>query len=282
MESLHLVSRSYKPEDTIVQVGSVNIGGGTRVYIAGPCSVEDKDQISEIAQAIRGSAHLLRGGAYKPRTSPYSFQGLGAEGLHFLQAAGRAAGLPVVTEVMSEEEVEMVANEVDMLQIGARNMQNYALLRKVGAQSKPVLLKRGVAATIEELLLSAEYILAEGNSQVVLCERGIRTFSHTYTRNTLDISAVPILKQLTHLPVIVDPSHGSGDWNLIEPLAKAALVAGADGLMIEVHNRPEQALSDGPQSLKPEKYCALVHKLNRLTSFMEEEERHESFSTPRS
>ncbi len=251
------------------------------VYIAGPCSVEDEDQIAEIAQAVRGSAHLLRGGAYKPRTSPYSFQGLGLQGLHYLKAAGLAAGLPVVSEVMSEEEVDLVAAAVDMLQIGARNMQNYALLRKVGAQRKPVLLKRGVAATIDELLLSAEYILAAGNSQVVLCERGIRTFSTTHARNTLDISAVPILKQLTHLPVIVDPSHGSGDWNLIEPLAKAALVAGADGLMIEVHNQPEQALSDGPQSLKPEKYRALVQKLNRLVSFMEEEKRHESFSTPR-
>lgn len=281
MEPLHLVSRDHQPEDTIVQVGSVKIGGGTRVYIAGPCSVEREDQITEIARAVQGSAHLLRGGAYKPRTSPYSFQGLGTQGLRLLKEAGRIAGLPVVTEVMSEEDVDMVAAEVDMLQIGARNMQNYALLRKVGAQNKPVLLKRGVAATIEELLLSAEYILATGNLQVVLCERGIRTFNHTYTRNTLDISAVPILKHLTHLPVIVDPSHGSGDWNLIEPLAKAALVAGADGLMIEVHNRPEEALSDGPQSLKPEKYRALVHKLNRLVCFMEEEKHIESFSTPR-
>ncbi|NMB20053.1 MAG: 3-deoxy-7-phosphoheptulonate synthase [Firmicutes bacterium] len=273
VERLHLVSRESRARDTIVQVGDVKIGGGHKVYIAGPCSVEDAEQIGEIAQAIKDSTHILRGGAFKPRTSPYSFQGLGQEGLCLLREAGRLAGLPVVTEVMSEAEVEGVADSVDMLQIGARNMQNYALLRKVGAQKKPVLLKRGVAATIEELLLSAEYILAEGNTQVVLCERGIRTFSHTYTRNTLDISAVPILKQITHLPVIVDPSHSSGDWNLIEPLSKAALAAGADGLMIEVHNRPDQALSDGPQSLKPEKYRALVKKLNRLVCLLEEENR---------
>ena len=271
MEPLHLVSRKYQSEDTIVRVGDVEIGGRAKVYIAGPCSVENEEQIMQIAQAIEGLAHVLRGGAYKPRTSPYSFQGLGEQGLRFLKNAGRATGLPVVTEIMSEEEVDMVASSVDMLQIGARNMQNYALLRKVGAQKKPVLLKRGAAATIEELLLSAEYILAAGNHQVVLCERGIRTFSHTYTRNTLDISAVPILKHLTHLPVIVDPSHGSGNWNLIEPLSKAALVAGADGVMIEVHANPEEALSDGPQSLKPEKYRALVHKLNRLARFVEEE-----------
>lgn len=272
VESLHLVSRDYQSEDTVVRVGEVKIGGGHKAFIAGPCSVEDQDQIGEIAQLIQGSAHILRGGAYKPRTSPYSFQGLGEAGLRFLQEAGARAGMPVVTEVMSEAEVEMVASHVDMLQIGARNMQNYALLRKVGAQSKPVLLKRGLAATIEELLLSAEYILAEGNSQVVLCERGIRTFHSSFARNTLDISAVPILKQLTHLPVLVDPSHGTGNWNLIEPLAKAALAAGADGLMIEVHNHPGQALSDGFQSLKPEKYRVLIQKLNRLVRFLEEEQ----------
>ena len=273
MERLHLVSREARARDTIVQVGKVKIGGGHKAYIAGPCSVEDETQIREIAQAIQDSAQILRGGAFKPRTSPYSFQGLGEAGLAYLKEAGRQVGLPVVTEVMSEAEVEMVADAVDMLQIGARNMQNYALLKKVGAQSKPVLLKRGVAATLEELLLSAEYILAAGNSQVVLCERGIRTFSQTFTRNTLDLSAVPILKQISHLPVIVDPSHSSGDWNLIEPLSKAALAAGADGLMIEVHNRPDQALSDGPQSLKPEKYRALVKKLNRLVCLLEEENR---------
>ena len=272
VESLRLVRRSHQSADTVVYVGNVGIGGGSKVYIAGPCSVEDKDQIAENAQLIKGSAHILRGGAYKPRTSPYSFQGLGEAGLRFLKDAGEQAGLPVVTEVMSEEEVDMVAGVVDMLQIGARNMQNFALLKKVGSQKKPVLLKRGAAATIEELLFSAEYIMAAGNEQVVLCERGIRTFSHTFTRNTLDISAVPILKHLTHLPVIVDPSHGSGDWNLIEPLAKAALATGADGLMIEVHSHPEQALSDGPQSLKPAKYRALIRKLDRLVRFLEEEQ----------
>ncbi len=215
MEGMHLVSREYKPEDTVVTVGEVRIGGGHRAYIAGPCSVEDEGQITEIARLIQGRAHILRGGAFKPRTSPYSFQGLGEEGLRLLVQAGRAFGLPVVTEVLSEEEVERVAEQVGMLQIGARNMQNYALLKKVGAQKKPVLLKRGLAATIEELLLAAEYILAAGNPQVVLCERGIRTFSGSLTRNTLDLSAVPILKQLTHLPVIVDPSHGTGRWNLV-------------------------------------------------------------------
>lgn len=271
MELFRLVSRDYNPTDTVVQVGQAKIGGGHKAYIAGPCSVENQAQIREIAQLIHASAHILRGGAYKPRTSPYSFQGLGEEGLRLLKEAGCEAGLPVVTEVMSEEEVELAAGYVDMLQIGARNMQNYALLKKVGAQKKPVLLKRGLAATIDELLLSAEYILAAGNCQVVLCERGIRTFNDQYTRNTLDLSAVPILKHLTHLPVIVDPSHGTGHWNLVEPLAKAALAAGADGLMIEVHNHPEQALSDGPQSLKPDKYLLLVRKLNRLVRFLEEE-----------
>lgn len=270
MESVRLVSREYQANDTVVTVGQVHIGGGQPVYLAGPCSVESEKQITEIAELIQGSAHILRGGAFKPRTSPYSFQGLGEEGLRFLKAAGERVGLPVVTEVMSEEEVDLVADYVDMLQIGARNMQNYALLKKVGAQEKPVLLKRGLAATIGEFLLSAEYILAAGNKQVVLCERGIRTFSNSYTRNTLDISAVPILKHLTHLPVIVDPSHATGSWDLIEPLAKASIAAGADGLMIEVHNHPSEALSDGPQSLKPEKFNALVQDLNALSRFLVE------------
>ena len=269
MEGMHLVSREYKPEDTVVTVGEVRIGGGHRAYIAGPCSVEDEGQIMEIARLIQGRAHILRGGAFKPRTSPYSFQGLGEEGLRLLVQAGRAFGLPVVTEVLSEEEVERVAEQGDMLQIGARNMQNYALLKKVGAQKKPVLLKRGLAATIEELLLAAEYILAAGNPQVVLCERGIRTFSGSLTRNTLDLSAVPILKQLTHLPVIVDPSHGTGRWNLVEPLAKAALAVGADGVMIEVHTHPQEALSDGPQSLKPERFRALAAELDALAEFLD-------------
>jgi len=269
VESMHLVSRAHRPEDTVVEVGQVRIGGGERVLIAGPCSVEDGQQIRDIAEQIKGYAHILRGGTFKPRTSPYSFQGLGEEGLRLLAEAGRAAGLPVVTEVLSEEEVDLVAAYADMLQIGARNMQNYALLKKVGAQDKPVLLKRGFAATIEELLLSAEYILAAGNSQVVLCERGIRTFSGSFTRFTLDLSAVPILKELTHLPVIVDPSHGTGHWNLVEPLAKAALAVGADGVMVEVHSYPQEALSDGPQSLKPEKFRLLAAELNALAQFLD-------------
>jgi len=269
LESIRLVSREYKPEDTVVTVGNVKIGGGHRAYIAGPCSVEDEGQILEIAELISDCAHILRGGAFKPRTSPYSFQGLGEEGLRLLVKAGSSFGLPVVTEVLSEAEVELAAAHVDMLQIGARNMQNYALLKKVGAQSKPVLLKRGFAATMEELLLSAEYILAAGNSQVVLCERGIRTFSGSLTRFTLDLSAVPILKQLTHLPVIVDPSHGTGRWNLVEPLAKAALAVGADGVMVEVHSHPQEALSDGPQSLKPDKFRALAAELNALAQFLD-------------
>ncbi|MGB4430256.1 MAG: 3-deoxy-7-phosphoheptulonate synthase [Limnochordia bacterium] len=269
MESIRLVSREYKPEDTVVTVGNVKIGGGHRAYIAGPCSVEDEGQILEIAELISDCAHILRGGAFKPRTSPYSFQGLGEEGLRLLVKAGSSFGLPVVTEVLSEAEVELAAAHVDMLQIGARNMQNYALLKKVGAQSKPVLLKRGFAATMEELLLSAEYVLAAGNSQVVLCERGIRTFSGSLTRFTLDLSAVPILKQLTHLPVIVDPSHGTGRWNLVEPLAKAALAVGADGVMVEVHSHPQEALSDGPQSLKPDKFRALAAELNALAQFLD-------------
>lgn len=271
MEQFRLASRDTHPADTVVQVGQVKLGGKHRAFIAGPCSVESREQVMEIAQAIQGSAQILRGGAYKPRTSPYSFQGLGEEGLRFLQAAGQAVGMPVVAEVVSPEEVDLVSDYVDMLQIGARNMQNYALLKKVGSQDKPVLLKRGFAATIEELLLSAEYIMVSGNHQVVLCERGIRTFND-YTRNTLDLSAVPVLQQLSHLPVIVDPSHGTGQWNLVEPLAKGAMAVGAHGLIIEVHHHPEEALSDGPQSLKPEKYRALVHKLNRLVACLEGDE----------
>lgn len=269
VESMRLVSRARKPEDTVVTVGQVRIGGGQPVFIAGPCSVEDEEQIREIAEEIKDCTHILRGGAFKPRTSPYSFQGLGEAGLRLLAEAGHAVGLPVVTEVLSETEVELAAAYADMLQIGARNMQNYPLLKKVGAQGRPVLLKRGFAATIEELLLAAEYILAAGNSQVVLCERGIRTFSGSLTRFTLDLSAVPILKELTHLPVIVDPSHGTGRWNLVEPLAKAALAVGADGIMVEVHNHPQEALSDGPQSLKPERFRALAGELTALAVFLQ-------------
>jgi 3-deoxy-7-phosphoheptulonate synthase len=265
-----LASREFHPADSVIEVGSVRIGGGHRVFIAGPCSVESLEQIERIGRAVQGSAHILRGGAYKPRTSPYSFQGLAEEGLKMLQRAGRAFGMPTVTEVVSTEDVDLVASYVDMLQIGARNMQNFALLRKVGAQSKPVLLKRGMAATVEELLFSAEYIMAEGNSQVVLCERGIRTFE-SYTRNTLDISAIPVIHKLSHLPVIVDPSHASGQWNLVEPLALAAMACGADGLMIEVHDEPDRAWSDGEQSLKPERYQELIRSVRRLVNSMEEE-----------
>lgn len=268
MESMPLVSRAHKPEDTVVQVGQVKIGGTQPVLIAGPCSVEDGQQIMEIAAQIKDCAHILRGGAFKPRTSPYSFQGLGEEGLRLLAEARRRFGLPVVTEVLSEEEVELVAAYADLIQIGARNMQNYALLKKVGAQGKPVLLKRGFAATIEELLLSAEYILASGNGQVVLCERGIRTFGSA-TRFTLDLGAVPLLRQLTHLPVIVDPSHAAGRWNLVGPLAKAALAAGAQGVMVEVHSRPQEALSDGPQALKPERFKSLAAQLTALVQFLQ-------------
>lgn len=268
MESFRLVSRNYRSTDTVVQIGQVQLGGEHKAYIAGPCSVENQAQIWDIAEAIQGFAQILRGGAYKPRTSPYSFQGLGEEGLRLLKAAGDGTGMPVVTEVVATEEVDLVASYVDMLQIGARNMQNYSLLKKVGSQAKPVLLKRGLAATIDEFLLSAEYIMAAGNSQVVLCERGIRTFDDRYTRNTLDISAIPILKQLSHLPVVVDPSHGTGHWDLVEPLSLAAMAAGADGLIIEVHTSPEEALSDGPQSLKPERYRNLIQKVERLVHFL--------------
>lgn len=258
-----LASRAYRGEDTVVEVGNVCIGDGQPVFIAGPCSIESFSQITEIAQAIQGHAQILRGGAFKPRSSPYSFQGLAEDGLKLLQEAGRKVGMPTVSEVVASEDVELVARYVDMLQIGARNMQNYALLRKVGQAGKPVLLKRGMAATIEEWLMSAEYIMSEGNPHVVLCERGIRTFE-PMTRNTLDISAVPVIKNLSHLPIIVDPSHAAGRWNLVEPLALAAVAAGADGLMIEVHNHPEDALSDGAQSLLPERYCHLVESAQKI------------------
>ncbi len=229
--------------------------------MAGPCAVESLQQLLETAQAVKeAGATILRGGAYKPRTSPYSFQGLGLEGLKILAEARQQTGLLVLTEVMSPEKVPLVATYADILQIGARNMQNYALLQAVGKAHKPVLLKRGMMSTVEELLMSAEYILAQGNERVMLCERGIRTFE-TYTRNTLDINAIPLLKQLTHLPVIVDPSHGTGKWELVAAVSRAAVAAGADGLLIEVHCHPEQAMSDGAQSLKPERFAALMDEL---------------------
>ena len=256
-----LASREFHPQDTVVKVNGVRIGGDEVVVMAGPCAVENRDQILEAARAVKGAgAKVLRGGAFKPRTSPYSFQGLGVEGLRLLAAAREETGLPVVTEVMAPEMVPLVSTYADILQIGARNMQNYALLHAVGEAQRPVLLKRGMMSTIEELLMAAEYILSHGNERIVLCERGIRTFE-PYTRNTVDINAVPLLKQLTHLPVVVDPSHGTGKWELVGPVSKAAIAAGADGLIIEVHPHPEEALSDGAQSLKPARFAALMQEL---------------------
>ncbi|MFQ5781404.1 MAG: 3-deoxy-7-phosphoheptulonate synthase, partial [Nitrospiria bacterium] len=236
-----LVSREFKKEDTVIDVNGVRIGGKKVVVMAGPCSVETKDRLTSIAEEIRaGGALILRGGAFKPRTSPYSFQGLGEEGLEYLTEAKKKTGLPVITEIMDPRDMPMMMKHADIIQIGARNMQNFRLLAEVGAHNKPVMLKRGLSATIKEFLLSAEYILSAGNHQVILCERGIRTFE-TQTRNTLDLSAVPVIKQLSHLPVIVDPSHAVGKTHLVPPMAKAAVAAGADGLMIEVHPKPEEA-----------------------------------------
>lgn len=259
-----LSSRDFHPQDTIVPINGVSVGGERLVVIAGPCAVESYEQLMEAAQAVESAgARMLRGGAFKPRTSPYSFQGMGTEGLQILAAARKETGLPVVTEVMSPEQVPLVSVYADVLQIGARNMQNYALLHAVGEAQRPVLLKRGMMSTIEELLMSAEYILSHGNDRVILCERGIRTFE-PYTRNTLDINAVPLLKQLSHLPVIVDPSHGTGKWELVSAMSKAAVAAGADGLIIEVHPHPSRAVSDGAQSLKPEVFAQLMVELHAV------------------
>jgi 3-deoxy-7-phosphoheptulonate synthase len=259
-----LSSRDFHPHDTVVSINGMAVGGKQLAVMAGPCAVESREQLLETAQIVKeAGAHILRGGAYKPRTSPYSFQGLGEEGLRILAAARQEIGLPVVTEVVDPQQVPLVTTYADVLQIGARNMQNYALLHAVGEAQRPVLLKRGMMSTVEELLMAAEYILSHGNDRVILCERGIRTFEQ-YTRNTLDISAVPVLKQLCHLPVIVDPSHGSGKWELVEPLARAAVAAGADGLMIEVHPHPDQALSDGAQSLKPARFAELMRNLRPI------------------
>jgi 3-deoxy-7-phosphoheptulonate synthase len=263
-----LASRESQEGYTVISVGDVRIGGPEFVVMAGPCSVESEEQLMESAYIVKkGGAHILRGGAFKPRTSPYSFQGLEAEGLKLLKKAREKTGLPVVTEVMNTADVELVEEYADIIQIGARNVQNFPLLKKVGLARKPVLLKRGMMTTIEELLMSAEYILSSGNHQVILCERGIRTFE-TATRNTLDISAVPVLKELTHLPVIVDPSHAAGHWRYVIPLAKATRAVGADGLMIEVHPEPDKALSDGIQSLKPEKFYQLMEELGTLEKIM--------------
>jgi len=259
-----LASREFHPQDTVVQVNGVKIGGEQLIVMAGPCAVESREQLMAAAWAVKeAGAHVLRGGAFKPRTSPYSFQGLGEEGLKLLAEARKETGLPVVTEVMDPQMVPLVTTYADILQVGARNMQNFALLHAVGESQRPVLLKRGMMCTIEELLMSAEYILSHGNNRVILCERGIRTFE-TYTRNTLDIGAVPVIKQLSHLPVIVDPSHATGKWELVEPASRAAVAAGADGLTIEVHPDPENALSDGAQSLKPERFAALMRNLRPI------------------
>jgi 3-deoxy-7-phosphoheptulonate synthase len=264
LRSFKLASRDFHPQDTVVPINGVSVGDRRLVVMAGPCAVEGRDELMEAAKAVQGGgAHMLRGGAFKPRTSPYSFQGLGEEGLRYLAAAREETGLPVVTEVMAPEQVPLVTTYADILQIGARNMQNYALLHAVGEAQRPVLLKRGMMSTIEELLMSAEYILSHGNNRVILCERGIRTFE-TYTRNTLDINAVPMLKQLSHLPVVVDPSHGTGKWELVAPVAKAAVAAGADGLLIEVHPHPSRALSDGAQSLKPGVFARLMAELRAV------------------
>jgi len=259
-----LASRDFRPRDTLVRLNGFAAGDKAVVICAGPCAIESRSQLLETAHAVKeAGAKVLRGGAYKPRTSPYSFQGLGPEGLKLLAEAREETGLLVVSEVMSPEQVPMVSTYADILQVGARNMQNYALLHAVGEAQRPVLLKRGMMSTMEELLMSAEYILSHGNDRLMLCERGIRTFEQ-YTRNTLDINAVPMLKQLTHLPVFVDPSHGTGKWSLVGPVARAAVAAGADGLLIEVHPRPEEALSDGAQSLKPERFAQLVTELRAV------------------
>jgi len=256
-----LASRDFHPLDTVIDLNGISIGGERIIVMAGPCAVEGREQLLETAHIVKeAGATVLRGGAYKPRTSPYSFQGMGEEGLRILAEARDETGLLVVTEVMEPDLVPLVSAYADILQIGARSMQNYALLHAVGEAQKPVMLKRGMMSTIEELLMSAEYILSHGNERIILCERGIRTFE-PYTRNTLDVSAVPLLKQLSHLPVIADPSHGTGKWELVEPVARAAVAAGADGLLIEVHPRPEEALSDGAQSLKPERFGALMQHL---------------------
>ena len=264
-------SRLFQPSDTIVNVKGKYIGGNKLAVIAGPCSVESEDQLLTIAESVKKSgATFLRGGAYKPRTSPYSFQGLKEEGLKLLKKASEITGLPVVTEIMAPHQIESALSYVDVIQIGARNMQNFDLLKEVGKTDKPILLKRGLSATIEELLMSAEYIMSEGNENVIICERGIRTFE-TYTRNTLDLSAVLAIKKLSHLPVIVDPSHASGKWWMVEPLSKAAIAVGADGIAVEVHHDPVNALSDGEQSIKPDKFTHLMDSIKQLSVIMNKE-----------
>lgn len=270
-KSYKLASREFHPMPSIINVAGIPIGGENIVVMAGPCAVESREQLLESAELVKsGGAQFLRGGAYKPRTSPYSFQGLEEQGLKFLAEAREKTGLKVVTEVTTVEAIEVVAEYADMLQIGARNMQNFGLLKEVGKCGKPILLKRGLAATIDEWLNAAEYIINEGNPNVVLCERGIRTYE-TYTRNTLDMSAVAAVKHLSHLPIIVDPSHGTGKWRMVKPMALAAIAAGADGLMMEVHPNPAKALSDGPQSLTPEHYRDIMDSVLKIKKFMQDE-----------
>lgn len=259
-----LVSRDFHPEDTKINIKGIEVGGKKVVVIAGPCSVENKQMLKEIAKEVKESgALMLRGGAFKPRTSPYAFQGLGEEGLKYLREVGDELEIPIVTEIMDTRGVELGIKYADVIQIGARNMQNFDLLKEVGKIDKPILLKRGMMATVKELLMSAEYILAQGNFKVILCERGIRTFEDS-TRNTLDISAIPVIKEESHLPVFADPSHATGKWGLVAPCAKAAVAIGADGLIVEVHNEPEKALSDGAQSLLPEKFSAMMKMLKPI------------------
>lgn len=270
-EPFKKANRMFHPDDTVIEVGGRKIGEGHFVIIAGPCSVENEEQIVSIAKELKKiGASFLRGGAYKPRTSPYSFQGLGLEGLDLLKAARAETGLPIVSEIMSTDVLDRFVEDVDIIQVGARNMQNFVLLRELGRTNKPVLLKRGLSATLEEWLMSAEYILNEGNEKVILCERGIRTFE-TYTRNTLDLSAVPAIKKLSHLPVIVDPSHGTGKSWMVGTMAKAALVAGSDGVIIEVHNNPKCALSDGDQSITPSDYSSIFPKIKKLAEIEEKQ-----------
>jgi 3-deoxy-7-phosphoheptulonate synthase len=269
LQPFKLASREVRSANSQVRVGNVTIGGKKIVVMAGPCSVESREQVLEVAAKVKSAgATVLRGGAFKPRTSPYAFQGLEEEGLKLLAEARRETGLPVITEVMEPDKVDVVAEHSDILQIGARNVQNFSLLRRVAETRKPVLLKRGMSTSIQEWLLSAEYVLAGGNPNVILCERGIRTFE-TATRFTLDLNAVPVLKKLTHLPVVVDPSHGTGHWEYVEAMAMAGVAAGADGLIIEVHPKPEEALSDGPQSLKPDKFAALITRVRRIAQAMD-------------
>lgn len=268
-EPFKKVNRKLKSDDTIIKVKDINIGGDNLTIMAGPCSVESKEQVDIIAKHVKESgAHILRGGAYKPRTSPYSYQGMGEKGLKILQEVGKKYNMPVVSELMDKDHIPLFMKYVDIIQIGARNMQNFALLKELGTIKKPIMLKRGFSNTIEEWLMSAEYIMSGGNEEVILCERGIRTFE-PYTRNTLDISTIPIVKKLSHLPVIIDPSHAAGHWDLVESLSMASIAGGADGLIIEVHHEPENALSDGAQSLKPKKFDELMQKAFTLTTVLD-------------